>query len=239
MKLRELAERLGCELLGDGEVEVRGVAGLEQAGPGDLTFLANARYAPQLATTRRLGGDRGARATRRRCRGSSSTNPYLAFARAVALLRPPRAPRARRPPVGAGAPDRRPGGRTSTSAPSPSWARGRGSARARSSTRTSSLYDDVDGRRGLPAALGRAGARGLPARRPRRRAERRGDRRRRLRLREGRRRPVPQVPAGRDRGDRGRRRDRRAHRHRPRRARRDAHRPRHASSTTWCRSATR
>jgi UDP-3-O-[3-hydroxymyristoyl] glucosamine N-acyltransferase len=91
VKLRELAERLGCERLGDGEVELSGVAGLEQAGPGDLTFLANARYARCLETTRasavivapghdtvlpRLVAD----------------NPYLLFTRAVALICPPARP---------------------------------------------------------------------------------------------------------------------------------------------------
>jgi len=31
MKLREIAERLQCELKGDGEVEIRGVAAIETA----------------------------------------------------------------------------------------------------------------------------------------------------------------------------------------------------------------
>ena len=44
MKLRELAERLGCEFTGDGNVEIRGVAAIETAGPGELTFLSNPRY---------------------------------------------------------------------------------------------------------------------------------------------------------------------------------------------------
>jgi len=93
VKLRELAARLDCELRGDGEVEVGGVAGLEQAGPGDLTFLANPRYAPHLAATRAtaviLAPGHEAPLP---C--LLADNPYLAFARAVALLRPP----ARLPP---------------------------------------------------------------------------------------------------------------------------------------------
>ena len=40
MKLRELAERLACRLEGDGEVDIVRVAGVEEAGPGDLTFVA-------------------------------------------------------------------------------------------------------------------------------------------------------------------------------------------------------
>ena len=40
MKLSVLAERLGCRLEGDGSIEIRGVASLEQAGPGDVVITA-------------------------------------------------------------------------------------------------------------------------------------------------------------------------------------------------------
>ncbi len=52
MKLREIAARLGCRLEGDGELEISGVAGMEQAGPGSLTFLANPKYAPKVKHTK-------------------------------------------------------------------------------------------------------------------------------------------------------------------------------------------
>jgi UDP-3-O-[3-hydroxymyristoyl] glucosamine N-acyltransferase len=93
VRLRELAGQLGCELLGDGEVEVRGVAGLEQAGPGDLSFLANPRYAPLLATTAASAVivARGQDAPVPRL---VTDNPYFAFASAVALLNPPARPAA-------------------------------------------------------------------------------------------------------------------------------------------------
>jgi UDP-3-O-[3-hydroxymyristoyl] glucosamine N-acyltransferase len=91
VKLRELAERLGCELRGDGDVEVGGVAGIEQAGPGDVTFLANPRYAPRLADTRAaaviLAPGHEAPVP---C--LFTDQPYLAFTRAVAVLRPPSRP---------------------------------------------------------------------------------------------------------------------------------------------------
>jgi UDP-3-O-[3-hydroxymyristoyl] glucosamine N-acyltransferase len=91
VKLRELAGRLGCELLGDGEAEATGVAGIEEAGPGDVTFVANPRYARHLAATRAaaviLAPGQDAPVPR-----LVSTQPYLAFARAVALLRPPARP---------------------------------------------------------------------------------------------------------------------------------------------------
>ncbi len=51
MKLRELAGALGCRLEGDGEIEIQGVRGLEHAGAGDLTFLANPKYAPKVKHT--------------------------------------------------------------------------------------------------------------------------------------------------------------------------------------------
>ena len=52
MKLGELAERLGAELRGDATVEVTGVKGIEEAGPAEITFVANPRYAGLAKTTR-------------------------------------------------------------------------------------------------------------------------------------------------------------------------------------------
>ena len=51
MKLRDLATHLECRLEGDGDIEVVRVTGLKEAGPGDLTFLANPRYEKLLTTT--------------------------------------------------------------------------------------------------------------------------------------------------------------------------------------------
>src|SRR6185437_3379416 len=45
MKLGELANRLGAELRGDAEIEITGVKGIEEAGPSEITFVANPRYA--------------------------------------------------------------------------------------------------------------------------------------------------------------------------------------------------
>ena len=52
MKLGEIAKQLGCLLEGDGTVEIQGVAGIDQAGPGQLTFVSNPRYAQVTRTTR-------------------------------------------------------------------------------------------------------------------------------------------------------------------------------------------
>jgi UDP-3-O-[3-hydroxymyristoyl] glucosamine N-acyltransferase len=45
MKLGELASRLGAELRGSADVEITGVKGIEEAGPSEITFVANPRYA--------------------------------------------------------------------------------------------------------------------------------------------------------------------------------------------------
>ena len=91
----ELAERFALQLHGDGEVAVRGVATLANAGPGQLAFLANPRYRPQLAASTAavvvLRADDAASAP-----GTAlvARDPYVAFARISALFEcvPARAP---------------------------------------------------------------------------------------------------------------------------------------------------
>jgi UDP-3-O-[3-hydroxymyristoyl] glucosamine N-acyltransferase len=51
VRLRELARQLDAELIGDGEVVITGAAGLEHAGPGDITFLARPGLAGRLAAS--------------------------------------------------------------------------------------------------------------------------------------------------------------------------------------------
>jgi UDP-3-O-[3-hydroxymyristoyl] glucosamine N-acyltransferase len=50
--LEELARLVGGSVTGDGATVIRGVNGLKEASPGDITFLANPKYAPLLASTR-------------------------------------------------------------------------------------------------------------------------------------------------------------------------------------------
>lgn len=50
--LKEIAERLGCAVEGDASVVITGVAALKEAEPGDLSFLANPKYASQVEATR-------------------------------------------------------------------------------------------------------------------------------------------------------------------------------------------
>ncbi len=94
MRLADLAERLGCELRGDGTIEIHAVRGLEDAGPGDLTFLANRRYATQAATTKASAIIVPKDATDTPCASLRADNAYLAFAEALALFHAPRRPAA-------------------------------------------------------------------------------------------------------------------------------------------------
>ncbi len=88
MKLSDLSERLGTRLEGDGEVDIHRVAGIEQAGPGDITFVSNPRYESRLATTRASAVIVGEASRSAPCPMLRTSNPYVAFARAVGLLAP-------------------------------------------------------------------------------------------------------------------------------------------------------
>ncbi|MBI4190564.1 MAG: UDP-3-O-(3-hydroxymyristoyl)glucosamine N-acyltransferase [Betaproteobacteria bacterium] len=91
-KLGDIAKRFGGELIGDPDIRIRQVATLESAQSTDITFVAQARYLPQLDRTRAgaviLGSDA------RDASGLSRiicTNPYAYFAKVSALLNPPAA----------------------------------------------------------------------------------------------------------------------------------------------------
>lgn len=86
MKLAELARALDAQLNGDPNHRITGVAGIEEAGPEQVSFIANPRYSA-LARTTNAGAvivapdfPEISTATLR------ITNPYLAFAHAVSLF---------------------------------------------------------------------------------------------------------------------------------------------------------
>jgi UDP-3-O-[3-hydroxymyristoyl] glucosamine N-acyltransferase len=89
MKLGELACRLNAELRGDAELEVSGVKGIEEAGPTEVTFVANPRYAHLARKTQAAAVlvepdfPEIAAATLR------LKNPYLGFSRALGLFYQP------------------------------------------------------------------------------------------------------------------------------------------------------
>lgn len=94
MKLKEISARLSTRLQGDGNIDIARVIGIEEALEGDLTFVANPKYAGLLKDCRASAVilDEDAPEINRatlRCK-----NPYLAFAQSVELFyRKPQPPR--------------------------------------------------------------------------------------------------------------------------------------------------
>lgn len=86
MKIADLARQIDGDVVGDGSVVVTGVAGVAEAGPGDLSFIHSAKYidavkhskASALIVSRELETD-----FRPLIR---TANPYQAFAKAIGLL---------------------------------------------------------------------------------------------------------------------------------------------------------
>ena len=85
LRLSELAQRLGLVLKG-ADCEFTGLHTLELAGENDVSFLANPRYASQLATTRACAVIVAEEFAQRVRTALISANPYLDFARAAALF---------------------------------------------------------------------------------------------------------------------------------------------------------
>ena len=78
---------LDAKLIGDGQCEITGLATLENAKPGQLTFLSNPSYASQLKTSKASailieGKYLGS------CPGSKlvTDTPYVSFAKATSLF---------------------------------------------------------------------------------------------------------------------------------------------------------
>jgi len=88
--LRELAERCGAELAGNGELMIYRVATLEDADAKSISFLSNTRYRAQLASTRAgavIVAQRDAEATP--LPKLVTSNPYAVYARIAAIFHPP------------------------------------------------------------------------------------------------------------------------------------------------------
>lgn len=88
MTLSDLAAQLGCRLEGDGSIDVHRVAAIDEAGPGDLTFVANPKYASKLPLTRASAVIVDDSVRRAPCAMLRTAHPYVAVASAVALLTP-------------------------------------------------------------------------------------------------------------------------------------------------------
>jgi UDP-3-O-[3-hydroxymyristoyl] glucosamine N-acyltransferase len=89
MKLSELAKLTGASVDGGNSIEITGAAGLEDAGPSDVSFLANPRYTAKVNTTRAAAVylAEGSQ-TDRAIAVLRTKDPYLAYTRALRLFHP-------------------------------------------------------------------------------------------------------------------------------------------------------
>lgn len=86
MKLVEVADRLSCKLDGDGSIDIRGVATLERARTGDLSFLTNPKYQSHAKQTGASAILVGYECPPMNLPLLRHDNPYLAFARAIEIF---------------------------------------------------------------------------------------------------------------------------------------------------------
>jgi len=85
--LAELAELVGAQVEGDPQVEISSLRTIDQAGAGDLTFLANPKYLPMLGDCQASGIIVGPGVDAPGKNLLVCSNPYLAFAKILTVLR--------------------------------------------------------------------------------------------------------------------------------------------------------
>ena len=91
MKLSELAAKTGARVEGGSlDIDIEGAAGLDEATPGQVTFLANPRYTPRMKTTQASAIYVGETIDLRRddIVRLRAKDPYLAYTRALRLFHP-------------------------------------------------------------------------------------------------------------------------------------------------------
>ncbi len=86
MKLKELAKILGAEVSGPEEVEITGAAGLQDAGEGQMTFVAGSQYLKDLEKSHAAAALVPLDAPAMRLPLVRVKNPRLAFARVLELF---------------------------------------------------------------------------------------------------------------------------------------------------------
>lgn len=94
VSLEELSAMIGGRVVGDSTIPIHGVAGIKEAGPGEITFIVNRKYASLLETTRASAVVLSKHDTRCPIAQIISENAYYAFSRIVtAFVEPPHRPK--------------------------------------------------------------------------------------------------------------------------------------------------
>ena len=86
--LKEIAELIDGEVVGNGSIVITGVSGIREAGEGDITFVANPKYSPLIEKT-----SASAIITSRDIKTAPkpiirTDNPSLAFAKLISFMAP-------------------------------------------------------------------------------------------------------------------------------------------------------
>ena len=90
--LGQLAALLGGQVAGDPGLPISGVGSIESAGPGEITFLANLKYAPKVKSSRASAIIAAEPVKGGPAATLISNNPYYDFARTLALYYQPPKP---------------------------------------------------------------------------------------------------------------------------------------------------
>lgn len=88
MKLGQIAERLGCSIEGDANLEISGVAAIGEAKKGELTFLADRRYQTALEKSAASAVIVAKETAPAHMAALRSAHPRLDFARAIEMFHP-------------------------------------------------------------------------------------------------------------------------------------------------------
>jgi len=90
MSLKKIAELVGGELSGDGNIVVEGVGSLTEAENGEITFLASPQYRNQVSKTKASAIIIGEGIELPEIPSIRTKNPYLAFSQVMKVLVPPK-----------------------------------------------------------------------------------------------------------------------------------------------------
>lgn len=89
MKLSTIASTIGCLMASDHDIEIVRVSGIDEAQPGDLTFVSNRKYVSRIKTTRASAIILNHGMPPVDIPSLRTDDPYLAFARALELFYTP------------------------------------------------------------------------------------------------------------------------------------------------------
>lgn len=85
--LKEIADLVGGEVVGDEKITIKGVAGIKEAQKGEITFVANSRYLSLLKTTQASAIIVSSQVKKSTDKPLIVTeNPYIAFTKVMELL---------------------------------------------------------------------------------------------------------------------------------------------------------